>query len=106
MFPQLTSRLKSQQVMAPASHSLTASVAASVTSASGSSSSTTTEELSFIPMECPDLPLDVDLKCKNMLHEKFDEFHGPLWRVQLITEQAMDSANLVRMLNIWYNFSF
>ncbi len=48
----------------------------------------------FVPMECPTLPLDVDFKCRDMLHAKFDTDQGPLWRVQLITEATMDKAAL------------
>jgi len=32
--------------------------------------------------------------CRDMLHQKFDTTSGPLWRVQLVTESTMDSANL------------
>ncbi|CAB4059291.1 unnamed protein product [Lepeophtheirus salmonis] len=43
-------------------------------------------------MECPILPLDSDFECRDMLHNQFDTERGPLWRVQLITEQTMDKA--------------
>uniref|UniRef100_A0A0K2UGZ6 Uncharacterized protein n=1 Tax=Lepeophtheirus salmonis TaxID=72036 RepID=A0A0K2UGZ6_LEPSM len=46
----------------------------------------------FHPMECPILPLDSDFECRDMLHNQFDTERGPLWRVQLITEQTMDKA--------------
>lgn len=72
MFPHLTSRLKR------------------MTSGNGTDESC----LCFVPMECPILPLDTGFKCKDMLHDKFDEEKGPLWRVQLITESTMDAANL------------
>jgi len=48
----------------------------------------------FCPMECPVLPLDTDLQCKDMLHSKFDTERGPLWRVQIITMQEMEKASL------------
>ena len=51
-------------------------------------------DLQFIPMECPTLPLDTSFNIKNMLHDEFPQETGPLWRVQLIDELTMDSANL------------
>merc|ERR1719414_2249740 len=51
-------------------------------------------DLQFIPMECPVLPLDSSFRFKNMLHNEFPVESGPLWRVQLIDESTMDSANL------------
>ena len=45
-------------------------------------------------MECPILPFDTEFEIKDMLHTKFDTLSGPLWRVQLITEKTMDSADL------------
>ena len=51
-------------------------------------------DLQFLPMECPILPLDMSFKHKNMLHDDFSVEKGPLWRVQLIDESTMDSANL------------
>jgi len=48
----------------------------------------------FTPMECPTFPLDVNFDCKDMLHEKFKTEEGPLWRVQLITEESMHKAIL------------
>ena len=46
------------------------------------------------PWSAPTFPLDIDFKCKDMLHEKFDTENGPLWRIQLITESTMDKAGL------------
>ena len=51
-------------------------------------------DLQFAPMECPVLPLDSSFSFKNMLHNEFSTESGPLWRVQLIDESTMDSANL------------
>ena len=48
----------------------------------------------FIPMECPVLPLDADLECRDMLHQKFDTETGPLWRVQIITINELEKAIL------------
>ena len=74
MFPHLTSRLKT-------------SAPQTVPNAE--------EMVSFVPMECPILPLDTKLTCTDMLHTPFDEENGPLWRVQHVTEAIMDAANLV-----------
>ena len=49
-------------------------------------------------MECPILPLDTSMNCIDMLHETFDEENGPLWRVQHVTEDTMDAANLVNIV--------
>lgn len=48
----------------------------------------------FVPMECPMLPLDTDLQCQDMLHQKFDTTSGPLWRVQIITMSELETAGL------------
>ena len=85
-YPQLTSRIR------PA--------AASSASADSSSSP------HFIPMECPTFPLDTDFTCKDMLHDKFDTETGPLWRVQLVTENNMDRANLGERLRHVITFSY
>ena len=79
MFPYLTSRIKVQP---------------------SSISPNTTEEnnILFVPMECPILPLDTSMNCIDMLHETFDEENGPLWRVQHVTEDTMDAANLVNIV--------
>ena len=45
-------------------------------------------------MECPLLPLDENLECRDMLHQKFDTETGPLWRVQIITINELEKANL------------
>ena len=74
MFPYLTSRIKVQPATPPQ----------------------TEESVLFVPMECPILPLDTQMKCTDMLHETFDEENGPLWRVQHVIEDNMDAANLVR----------
>lgn len=72
MFPHLTSRLKVQSPVQGGSQ----------------------EELVFlVPMECPILPLDTTCH-QDMLHETFDEEHGPLWKVQLINESSMETAHL------------
>ena len=73
-YPQLTARIRP-------------GTAASTPQADGSTPH-------FIPMECPTFPLDTDFKCRDMLHTKFDTETGPLWRVQLVTENTMDKANL------------
>lgn len=65
MFPQLTSRIREDQ-----GHPY------------------------FAPMECPTLPLDTEFKCQDMLHTKFNTSQGPLWRVQLVTENTMEQAAL------------
>ena len=74
MFPYLTSRIKVQPATPPQ----------------------TEDSVLFVPMECPILPLDTQMKCTDMLHETFDEENGPLWRVQHVIEDNMDAANLVR----------
>lgn len=48
----------------------------------------------FTQMECPVLPLDESLQCGDMVHQMFDTEHGPLWRVQLVTVDLLDQANL------------
>ncbi|TRY78377.1 hypothetical protein TCAL_01694 [Tigriopus californicus] len=65
MFPQLTSRIREDQ-----GHPY------------------------FAPMECPTFPLDTEFKCQDMLHTKFNTSQGPLWRVQLVTEDTMEQAAL------------
>lgn len=67
MFPQLTSRIREDQ-----GHPY------------------------FAPMECPTLPLDTEFKCQDMLHTKFNTSQGPLWRVQLVTENTMEQAALCK----------
>ena len=78
MFPHLTTRIKSRPPVPPNNE----------------------PEASFLPMECPILPLDTNFTCSDMLHDPFDEENGPLWRVQLITEASMESACLVRFFMI------
>ena len=48
----------------------------------------------FVPMECPVLPLDETFSCRDMVHQVFTTEEGPLWRVQLVTVDRMDQANL------------
>ena len=74
MFPYLTSRIKVQPSVSP---------------------NTEENNILFAPMECPILPLDTSMNCTDMLHDTFDEENGPLWRVQHVTEDSMDAANLV-----------
>jgi hypothetical protein len=61
----------------------------------------TEEFVYFSPMECPILPLDSQFRCKDMLHQPFDDEKGPLWRVQLVTQSLMDAANLVIIFRIY-----
>eukprot|EP00095_Tigriopus_kingsejongensis_P004248 maker-scaffold711_size108467-snap-gene-0.30 protein:Tk04248 transcript:maker-scaffold711_size108467-snap-gene-0.30-mRNA-1 annotation:"malonyl -acyl carrier protein transacylase" len=48
----------------------------------------------FAPMECPTLPLDTKFECQDMLHTPLNWEQGPLWRVQLITEENMEQPDL------------
>jgi len=48
----------------------------------------------FAPMECPVLPLDTEFECKDFLHEKFNTETGPLWRVQIVTLETFERANI------------
>ena len=92
MFPQLKSRIKSCSNNAVNSNNNVQS--GDVNSNKQLVTNELQQELQFMPMECPTLPLDTSFECKNMLHEEFSQENGPLWRIQLIDESTMDSANL------------
>ena len=92
MFPQLPSRIKSCSNNAVNSNNNVQS--GDVNSNKQLVTNELQQELQFMPMECPTLPLDTSFECKNMLHEEFSQENGPLWRIQLIDESTMDSANL------------
>jgi hypothetical protein len=76
MYPQLTSRIRRD-----------------------ASSHLPPGQLHFEPMECPILPMDTHFATKDMLHEQFTSNIGPLWRVQLITSENFDEANLGEEIN-------
>ena len=87
MFPQLTTRIPPSALN---------------NNASPRGSQTTLDQLEghthpqkqFAPMECPTLPYDHTLECKDMIHAEFDTEKGPLWRVQVIDEDSIQTANL------------
>ena len=77
MFPHLTTRIKSRPPVPPNNE----------------------PEASFLPMECPILPLDTNFTCSDMLHDPFDEENGPLLRFAV--QNHFEAINMRKRTYVW-----